>query len=200
VRRLLSHLRANTIAYLALFVALGGTAYAATSLQPGSVGTKELKNSAVTSKKIKRGAVTSAKVRDRTLKGQDFAPGVLLQGPTGATGPTGGVDTTILYAVVRAGDSTTPASIAHGKHAVSVTRTSQGVHEVKFDRDVTACAAEVSFGGIDPIVSPGFSNIPSIIRTERKGGAPDTLIVAANSAGQPLPAGIDSNFHLLVAC
>ena len=38
IRRARSHIRANTVAYLALFVALGGTSYAAVSLPRNSVG------------------------------------------------------------------------------------------------------------------------------------------------------------------
>jgi hypothetical protein len=46
-----------------LFVALGGTSYAAfTVVPPNSVGTKQLKNSAVTTPKIKDGAVTGPKM------------------------------------------------------------------------------------------------------------------------------------------
>jgi hypothetical protein len=55
-------IRQNVIALLALFVALGGTSYAATSLPRNSVGTKQLKKNAVTSAKIKDGAVTAAKI------------------------------------------------------------------------------------------------------------------------------------------
>ena len=40
----LRFLRGNTIALLALFIALGGTTYAATSLPKNSVGTKQLRN------------------------------------------------------------------------------------------------------------------------------------------------------------
>jgi hypothetical protein len=40
------------VAYLALFVALGGTTYAAVSLPKNSIGTKQLKNGAVTSSKL----------------------------------------------------------------------------------------------------------------------------------------------------
>lgn len=40
--RLFSHIRSNVVAYLALFVALGGTGYAATSLPRGSVGPQQL--------------------------------------------------------------------------------------------------------------------------------------------------------------
>jgi hypothetical protein len=48
MRRVSSHLRANAMAYLALFVALGGSSYAAFRLPAGSVGTSQLKNRSVT--------------------------------------------------------------------------------------------------------------------------------------------------------
>jgi Collagen triple helix repeat (20 copies) len=72
---------ANVTALLALFIALGGGAYAAVALERNSVGPKHLK----------RGAVTSAKVRDKTLRMADIRPGVraALKGATGATGPAG---------------------------------------------------------------------------------------------------------------
>jgi hypothetical protein len=57
-----THIRHNVVGYLALFVALGGSAYAAASLPKNSVGTRELKNNAVTSKKITSGAVTAPKL------------------------------------------------------------------------------------------------------------------------------------------
>ena len=52
-----SHLRSNAVAYLALFVALGGTSYAATSLRAGSVGTRALKNHSVTPIKLDRRSI-----------------------------------------------------------------------------------------------------------------------------------------------
>lgn len=55
---------ATTISLIALFVALGGTAYAA--LPSGSVGTAQLKNGAVTAPKLARAAVTPAKLSART--------------------------------------------------------------------------------------------------------------------------------------
>ncbi len=70
------------VALIALFVALGGSAYAAITLPANSVGTKQLKN----------GAVTAAKVKTGSLLAQDFRAGQLqngAQGPNGDTGATG---------------------------------------------------------------------------------------------------------------
>jgi hypothetical protein len=62
-RRIVGLMRGNIIAFVALFIALGGTSYAATTLAAGSVGTKQLKRGAVTTAKLKTGAVTAAKIR-----------------------------------------------------------------------------------------------------------------------------------------
>ena len=88
---MLTHLKANAIAYAALFVALGGTSYAAVKLPAGSVGTKELRSDSVTKSRIHRDAVTSLRVLDHTLKAVDFAPGQLKagQGRPGAQGRSG---------------------------------------------------------------------------------------------------------------
>ena len=86
------------VALLALFVALGGTAYAALNLPANSVGTRQLQNAAVTRAKIANGAVTSGKVKDYSLLARDFRLGQLpagpqgpqgLQGPQGPQGPAG---------------------------------------------------------------------------------------------------------------
>ncbi|MGB0094883.1 MAG: hypothetical protein WBP81_20410 [Solirubrobacteraceae bacterium] len=67
--RLLAHVRGNAIAYLALFVALGGTGYAAISLPANSVGTRQLRNRAVTAKKVANGSITSAKLNSSDING-----------------------------------------------------------------------------------------------------------------------------------
>ena len=47
MRTAISHLRANAVAYLALFVALGGTSYAAVSLPANSVGNRQIRNHSI---------------------------------------------------------------------------------------------------------------------------------------------------------
>jgi hypothetical protein len=58
---------ANVVSMLALFVALGGGAYAATQLPKNSVGTKQLKNDAVISSKVKNDSLTGQDVNEATL-------------------------------------------------------------------------------------------------------------------------------------
>jgi hypothetical protein len=70
----------NVAATLALFLALGGGAYAATQLPARSVGTGQLKGEAVTAGKI-------AKKTRRQLRGDRGPAGP--QGPIGKTGKTG---------------------------------------------------------------------------------------------------------------
>lgn len=62
--------RAQPVAYVALFVALGGTSYAAVALPAGSVGTRQLRN----------GAVTNAKIASHSLRASAFAAGVVPKG------------------------------------------------------------------------------------------------------------------------
>jgi hypothetical protein len=86
-----AHIRNNAVAYLALFVALGGTgAYAASAMLPkGSVGAQQLRKGAVGAKKLKANAVTSEKVADGSLLSKDFAAGQLPAGAPGQPGPQG---------------------------------------------------------------------------------------------------------------
>jgi hypothetical protein len=67
------------VALIALFVALGGTSYAALKLPKNSVGNRQLKN----------GAVTSNKVKDRSLAISDFKLGQVPPGPPGPQGAPG---------------------------------------------------------------------------------------------------------------
>jgi hypothetical protein len=107
MRQISRYIRRHHIALLALFVALGGTSYAAVSLPKASVGTDQLKarsvstiklapgavsakrlqDGAVATSKLQDGAVNSEKVRDGSLLRSDFASGQL---PSGAEGPAGG--------------------------------------------------------------------------------------------------------------
>lgn len=102
--RFARHARGNAVSYLALFVALGGTSYAAARLAPGSVTTRALANGAVTSAKLARNSVGDRTLRTHSLTAADFKPPVLAdairrferkrghhgpRGPVGSRGPAG---------------------------------------------------------------------------------------------------------------
>jgi hypothetical protein len=85
----LGHVRRNVVAYAALFVALGGTSYAALKLPDNSVGTAQLRNGSVTSSKLAAGAVTGSKVKRGSLHGSAFKSKSLPTGPKGDPGASG---------------------------------------------------------------------------------------------------------------
>jgi hypothetical protein len=77
LRKITSRLTySNVMATIAVFVVLGGGAYAAVTMPRNSVGRAQLKAN----------AVTSSKVKNRTLLARDFKAGQL---PKGAKGPKG---------------------------------------------------------------------------------------------------------------
>jgi hypothetical protein len=74
--RIVKFMKNNTIAMLALFIALGGTASAAT-IAANSVGNKQLKKNAVTTAKIKNKAVTGSKLAAGAVTGSKLAAGAV---------------------------------------------------------------------------------------------------------------------------
>jgi hypothetical protein len=130
---------ANVISVIALFAAVGGSAFAATQLPKNSVGTKQ----------IKKGAVTTAKIAESTR-----AKLIGSKGPKGDQGPPGlsGAPATTLFAQVKS-DGTANAAGS----PITAKRLSNGNYVVNFARDVTHCAAFANQGGIPLFTSPGAS-------------------------------------------
>jgi hypothetical protein len=128
---------ANVVATLALFIALGGGAYAAVKLPANSVNTKQIKDRAVTKAKLAPGVALSG------LKG-DTGP----QGLKGDTGPQGdpGVK----------GDTGTPGAT---KITARYGQTSnQTVAAGGVETAVASCnPGEVAVGG------GGFTNAPNFV-------------------------------------
>lgn len=80
-----TYLRRHHIGLLALFIALGGTSYAAVSLSANSVGARELKKQAVGAPEIKDGSIMKRDLRAQVLARLDGGGSAT----TGATGPAG---------------------------------------------------------------------------------------------------------------
>ena len=94
---------ADVVATLALFVALGGTSYAALAItgkqvKNSSLTGRDVKNGSLAGRDVKNGSLTNRDVKKRSLLASSFKAGELPAGrqapagpagPTGATGPAG---------------------------------------------------------------------------------------------------------------
>lgn len=193
LRCVLVHARQNVVAYLALFVAIGGTSYAAIRLPANSVGARQ----------IKQDAVRSSDVKNSSLRAADFRAGELPRGPRGPQGLAGaqgargesGAAATRLWAIVD-----DDGTLYRGSGVVSTRRggPSSGSYLVTFNRDVSQCAAVASTGG-HPL-GPGSSTGISVgTASAATAGSPFEGVVSVLTKN---PAGADADriFHLAVFC
>lgn len=99
IRTSLKYIRQNAIAFLALFVALSGTAFAASQLPRNSVGTKQIKKSAVTGVKVKKNTLTGTQINESKLgrvPEASSALSALTAGTAGNADKLDGIDSSVL--------------------------------------------------------------------------------------------------------
>ena len=171
---------ANVVATLALFIALGGSSYAALKLPKNSVGSKQ----------IRTGAVGSTQVKDRSLQLKDISRPARAsltgqQGQTGPQGPPGqpGTPATRYFAAVSAA-----GQFVRG-NATSGGRDTVGSYEVGFGQPTSACAFTATLGSTD-----GSDVVPGRITVSEVGGKVAVKTFDASGSAADLP------FHLIVAC
>ena len=87
-KRAWAYVRRNALGCLALFVALGGTTYAATQLPKDSVGSRTVKNQSLKGVDVRAESLTGSDIDEKTLDCAGI-PGCLLGGPPGPPGPAG---------------------------------------------------------------------------------------------------------------
>jgi hypothetical protein len=141
------------VALAALFIALGGTSYAALQLPKGSVGTSQLKRNAVTSPKVKPGSLllSDFKRAERSrLRGPQGPQGPHgpqgLQGPQGVQGNTGAPGTARAFGSFTATGAPTSATRVK---ALTVRKPGTGIY----------CLSSPAVAVADsiPVVSTDFS-------------------------------------------
>jgi hypothetical protein len=165
------------VALLALFLAMGGSAYALV----------------VTSGSIKNNTILSRDVRDGGLLGKDFKKDGVGNGAikesTLTTVPSAFVaDGSTHFAVVNAGGQQIRA-----RGTTSAARTAEGRYQVIFDRDVRACAYYATVGGPTAAAPPGNGEISvSALASSVNGVDIRTGNQNGNDENRP--------FHLLVLC
>jgi hypothetical protein len=128
---------ATLIAVVALFVALGGTGYAAFSLPKNSVGSKQLKKNAVTTRKIKNRAVTAGKIN---------TSGLTVPNASHANSADNAINST------NATNATTAAT-TNGQGTLASGKTEIGIIGGKFQNGPTA-ASPMSIAVTFPLLAP----------------------------------------------
>jgi hypothetical protein len=189
---------ANVVASLALFVALGGSSYAAVQLSKGEVKSRH----------IAKNAVKSGKVKNGSLRAKDFRAGQLPAGPQGAKGDPGpqgpkcdagpqgpegdaGTPATRLYAHVKS-----DGALNYGSGVTGVSRLGTGVYSVNFERPLTQCSPVFTSGWGRPSGSDGNAGPKDAWLY-----MPSDTNVTVYSYNQASPAALsDGSFHLAVFC
>ena len=190
-RKLLDHLRSNAVAYLALFVALGGTgAWAA-----DKITSKEIVKNAVRSKQIKENAVKTPEIANRAVTADKLADGVEgLQGPEGPAGQ----DATNLFAYVNDNGGAGTASIVYGSGVTAVRDPagSGGNYLLTFSRSLVNCVVQASLGYGDPFGGgPGETNLFAFVAVDN-GGPDQAEVFFENAAGTDT----DTSFMVTAFC
>jgi hypothetical protein len=180
-RSALGHLRANAVAYVALFAALGGTsAYASGVLAPNTVGTKQLKTAAVNTKKIKASAINSSRVRNGSLRAADFAPGQI---PAGARGPQGDLGAVGATGAAGADGADGQAGATGSTGATGA----QGIQGVQGERGPTGPEGPRGFQGVQG--APGVSALERVEATVNYVNAEYHTATATCPAGKKIIGG-----------
>jgi hypothetical protein len=156
LRRSASYIKRHHLALFALFLALGGTSFAASNalLPRNSVGTQQVINGSLQTNDLSNKARKALKGDGgpRGPAGVQGAPGATgaqgLQGAPGATGAQGlqgapGQSATKLFVAMDAGGTLTKNS-----GATSAARANAGVYRVTFNTDITNCVY-LATGGQD---------------------------------------------------
>jgi hypothetical protein len=194
---------ANVASAIALFVALGGTSYAAVTLPDNSVGRAQIKTSGVGKSEIGANTVGSSEIRGSSITAPDIKTGAvgpsevrpnaidsdeLTDGGIGAADLSDAAKSAVagLNAVTFRASAAGDGSGAKG-NAKSISRASDGVYNVDLGADVSSCSSVATVNGAAAAlatVTPGATNNVLTVRT---------FVVPGGTAA-------DEPFSLLVAC
>jgi hypothetical protein len=191
---------ANVTSGIALFIALGGTGYAAANLPTGSIGTREIRTGGVGKSEIKARGVGKSEVRSGAVGKSEIST----NGVGAAEVREGAIDTTELEdAGVEAADLSAAArsalndvpfrsavNAAGAQTAGNATGVghvaNSGVYVVDFPPDLSACQFSATRG------TAGFISAEI--------NAADKTQVRVTTTNVDGTTAADAPFHLLVAC
>jgi hypothetical protein len=156
------------VALLALFVALGGSSYAAFKLPKNSVGAMQLRKNAVTSSKVKAGSLLASDLKSsqrsilRGPQGQRGGPGP--PGAPGEPGAPGAPGSALAYAHVSF-NGTVDAANSKNIVQANITHPQAGVYcfdNLSFTpHSIHAVIGSAVGTGTGPVIPAVTANIPS---------------------------------------
>jgi hypothetical protein len=178
---------ALVIACLALFVALGGVAYAAATIGSedivnGSIRNRDFKDGTLRGQEAKRNGFGGGAIKETTLDASQLDANDI-----GKVRNAGAADGVTHHAVV-----TPTGTLSRGRGVTSASKTGTGQYQLVLDGDVRACTYFAALG--DP--ADGAPPAGEIAASSLAGNANAVLVVTRDSAG----AAADRPFHLLVSC
>jgi hypothetical protein len=182
---------ANITATLALFIALGGTSYAALTLPRNSVGSAQIRKNAVGPSEIKSRAVGSSEIRDRAIKLGDLSASARtsLRGATGPAGPAGPSGVTYRAAVTSGGGSVRGNATGAGHVGGNEYRVFFG------ENNVSGCIYTATLAAVQN--GPTLEQPPAgRITVANDSDSRAVLVKTYDATGNP----IEAPFHLIVAC
>jgi hypothetical protein len=166
------------VALVALFVAMGGSAYAAFVVTSG-----DIKNNTIRSRDVRNGGLIGKDLRANRVGGRAIKESTLGTVPSAivAEGSTH-------FTVVNFGGQQ-----VRGRGTTSVSRTGPGRYQAIFNRDVRSCAYFATIGGPTAAAPPGNGQITvSSLASNVNGVDVRTTGADGNDANKP--------FHLVVLC
>ncbi|HKN94941.1 MAG TPA: hypothetical protein VJU60_11460 [Thermoleophilaceae bacterium] len=177
------------ISLIALFVALGGTGYAAVHLGKNTVGTRQLKKNAVTSAKVKNGSLTGADIRAGSISGSSINLGALGTVPS-ATNAVNAAN------AVNAGTAAVANSIGAviyvaGNSVTAPASTGSLPYDESDQSKATCPAGTVVIGTGSVSGAAGVEVSEESIISSTTTGAPDTVRVYFDNFN---PTDVDGNF------
>lgn len=154
---------------MALFIALGGTSYAAVKLPKNSVGSGQIKKNAVSSSKVKNGSLTKSDFKASDLP---VAPAGA-QGPKGDKGDNGTNGTNGTNGVDGAdGTATAFARIDSTGNLIGGPDQSEGITQAMIQHAAGASAAEVAGTGVYCLGGLGFDPTSVSVSTDNTDSMP----------------------------
>jgi hypothetical protein len=191
---------AMVVALAALFVALGGSAYALTitggQIKNGSITGVDIKNRSLRGTKFELNSIGGNAIKPSALEANSFSGRILQNNSVTGTqinestlGPVAQATGAQLQAVVNAAGQLVSG---RGVAANGLAHSSNGVYQVTFDRAVGACAFSATLAD-----STGATPPSGLIGAATTSANPNAVVINTSTPGGTLA---DLPFHLILSC